>query len=227
MAAHNVHVSLTEADLKSIPQLLNGAGKPHLTRDVAIGRSFAEQAAIVADVQAAVLTTAPKTDPIDFNREREPKDLLELGYGLCFDRSRAIEKILIYVGLTSRHVSVYSLRQARSRFMALLTPGTSSHALTEVLTQKGWMAVDPDIPWIGLTNDLTVVSVRALQENAGKDYVWHNLAKTDHNDILKSDFSYVVGLYSRHGRFYPPYNPIPDINYPQFIFNIFAFAASN
>jgi hypothetical protein len=111
--------------------------------------------------------------------------------------------------------------------MALLTPGTSSHALTEVLIQKGWMAVDPDIPWIGLTNDLTVVSVRALQENAGKDYVWHNLAKTDHNDILKSDFSYVVGLYSRHGRFYPPYNPIPDINYPQFIFNIFAFAASN
>jgi hypothetical protein len=223
IAAHNVPVALTEADLEAIPQLLSAAGKPHLTRNVADGRSFEAQTAIVAEVQAAVLATAPKTDPIDFNHEREPKDLLALGYGLCFDRSRVIEKVLTYVGLPSRHVSVYSLGRSQTAIGALLALGTKSHALTEVRTEKGWMAVDPDIAWIGLTHDGNVVSVGALQDNTTTNYDWHALAKTDRNDIFRSKFTYLIGLYSRHGRFYPPYNAVPDINYPQFAANVLAF----
>jgi len=220
LAAHNVPLALTESDVRAIPQLLAAAGKPHLTRNAAVGGSFEEQAKIIAEVQQAVLATAPKTDPIDFDREREPKDLLELGYGLCFDRSRAIEKILAYVGLPSRHISVYDLSESQSPIRALIAPGTRSHALTEVLTEKGWMAVDPDIAWIGLTEKGEVVSVRDLQRNTSTDYAWHSLVKTDRNDIFRTDFTYVIGLYSRHGRFYPPYNAIPDINYRQFAANL-------
>ena len=216
LAMNNVPVSLSDADIKSIPELLKAAGKQHLTRNIAVGRSFIEQVGIVSEVQAAVLTVAPQTDPIDFDRGREPQDLLELRYGLCYDRSRVIEKILSYVGLESRHVAIYSLKKASSTIAALLTFRTSSHALTEVLTQNGWMAVDPDIPWIGLTDNLEVVSIRTLQKAVGKKkYRWNPLAKTDLNDILDSNFTYVTGLYSRHGRFYAPYNRIPDINYPQ------------
>ena len=36
-------------------------------------------------------------------------------------------------------------------------------------------------------------------------------------------FVYVIGLYSRHGMFYPPYNYIPDINYLEFFQNIEQF----
>ena len=216
LVMNNVPVSLSEADIKSIPELLKVAGKQHLTRNIAVGRSFTEQVEIVSEVQAAVLTIAPKTDPIDFDRGREPQDLLELRSGLCYDRSRVVEKILTYVGLQSRHVAIYSLKKASSAIVALLTFRTSSHAVTEVLTQNGWMAVDPDIPWIGLTDDLEVVSIRALQKAAGKKkYKWNTLAKKDLNDIFDSNFTYVTGLYSRHGRFYAPYNRIPDINYPQ------------
>ena len=221
LAMNNVSVALSDADIKSIPELLTTAGKQHLTRDIAVGRPFIEQAKIVSEVQAAVLAIAPKTDPIDFDRGREPQDLLELRYGLCFDRSRVIEKILSYVGLEARHVSIYSLKKAKNAIDALITVRTSSHAITEVRTQNGWMAVDPDIPWIGLTDHLEVISVRKLQKEAGKKiYTWNALAQRDLNDIFESDFVYVTGLYSRHGRFYPPYNRIPDINYPQFLSNI-------
>ncbi len=98
---NNVSVALSDADIKSIPELLKTAGKQHLVRDIAVGRPFIEQAKIVSEVQAAVLAIAPKTDPIDFDRGREPRDLLELRHGLCFDRSRVIEKILSYVGSRS------------------------------------------------------------------------------------------------------------------------------
>ena len=39
--------------------------------------------------------------------------------------------------------------------------------------------------------------------------------------IFQSSFTYLYGVYSRHGRFYPPYNVIPDINYGEFIQNVF------
>ena len=84
------------------------------------------------------------------------------------------------------------------------------------------MAVDPVIPWIGLTDDLEVVSIRTLQKVAGKTkFKWNTLAKKDLNDIFDSNFTYVTGLYSRHGRFYAPYNRIPDINYPQLASSVY------
>jgi hypothetical protein len=38
--------------------------------------------------------------------------------------------------------------------------------------------------------------------------------------IYNERFFYIYGLYSRHGRFFPPYNVIPDINYSEFIQNL-------
>ena len=222
VVTHNVPVSMTDDDLKYIPQLFGNAGKSHLTRDSAIGKSLVEQASIVSDVQAAVLSTAQKTDPIDFDREREPKDLLELRHGLCFDRSRVIEKALSYVGLRARHVAIYSLVKTKTAFQALLKPGNSSHAVTEVLTEKGWMVVDPDLPWIGLTADLEAISIQTLHRKAFENKKpCHPLARSDLNSIFSSDFTYVNGLYSRHGRFYPPYNVIPDVNWMELMSNFY------
>ena len=45
--------------------------------------------------------------------------------------------------------------------------------------------------------------------------------QTEQLTIYTNFFVAVYGLYSRHGRFYPPYNLIPDINYGEFIQNAF------
>src|SRR3546814_13565188 len=81
---------------------------------------------------------------------REPKDLYAGQSGECYDRSRSIEKLLRLAGFEARHVSVYSVTDGSSVLGVLLTPGTSSHAVSEVLTQRGWMLVDSNARWIGL-----------------------------------------------------------------------------
>jgi len=38
--------------------------------------------------------------------------------------------------------------------------------------------------------------------------------------IYAKPFTFVYGLYSRHGYFYPPYNVIPDVNYGELLQNV-------
>ena len=38
--------------------------------------------------------------------------------------------------------------------------------------------------------------------------------------IYDDPFTFVYGLYSRHGKFYPPYNFVPDINYKTWLIEI-------
>lgn len=38
--------------------------------------------------------------------------------------------------------------------------------------------------------------------------------------IYAEGFTFMYGLYSRHGMFYPPYDKVPDINIPEFSQNI-------
>lgn len=218
---HNVPTGLSSTDRATIETLLATADRPDLKPDAAMGQPFAEQVAIVAAVQAAVLAAAPVLAPIPFDREREPRDLVELGFGECFDRSRAIEKALSYVGLKNRHAAVYSTARTGSALATFLTPRVDSHAVTEVLTEKGWMLVDSNVPWIGLTKDLDVVSLEDLQRHPQMRHaLWHDLSRHGPSVIFQSDFTYLIGVYSRHGRFYPPYDFIPDVNFAQLAQNL-------
>lgn len=47
---------------------------------------------------------------------------------------------------------------------------------------------------------------------------WHKGPPTN---IYEQPFTFVYGLYSRHGQFYPPYNFVPDINCGEFVKNVF------
>ena len=61
---------------------------------------------------------------------------------------------------------------------------------------------------------------RAIMNNELKDNtIWNSDFAPFMNPILKNNFIYIIGLYSRHGRFYPPYNFIPDINWGEFMYN--------
>jgi hypothetical protein len=50
------------------------------------------------------------------------------------------------------------------------------------------------------------------QELPPTDRSWSKSVEEKPNELLTNPFIYVIGLYSRHGFFYPPYLPFPDVN---------------
>lgn len=214
LAIHNVPSSATQDDQRYSKQILVEAGYPAEASGFGDPALFESQIKAIAAVQDAVIKLAKKDEEIPFDRTREPRDLFELKQGLCYDRSRVIEKLLVTLGFEVRHVAVYATG-GTTALGAILTPGNSSHALSEVKTLKGWMAVDPNVRWLGLTPDrrpLTVAAVRGIGVEGAQ---WATEASAPPHPIFSGAFVFVRGLYSRHGRFYPPYSPIPDVNWLQ------------
>jgi hypothetical protein len=154
---------------------------------------------------------------LDLNSQREPKDLYEVRGGLCYDVSRTLEKIFRKNGFKTRHIAIYSTKKTKSAIKSIfLTYRNSSHAITEVLTKKGWLVVDSLKPWMSLDKNNNPVSIQKLQSDINNTAL-KNKAPAE---IYIEPFTFVYGLYSRHGKFYPPYNFIPDVHYGEFIYNI-------
>ncbi|MCE9664011.1 transglutaminase-like domain-containing protein [Halomonas sp. M5N1S17] len=181
--------------------------------------TFQEEVDFIRLVQGAVLGNVPVNSGIPHGMPREPNDLLARGKGLCFDRSRFIEKALRQHGFETRHIAIYSTVETGSAIKSLLTPQVRSHAVTEVLTSKGWMVVDSNEPWISLDNGYRPLSIDHLSALGGSGMV-ERLMSQPETSIYAGDFTFVYGLYSRHGMFYPPYDRIPDINIAELSQNI-------
>ena len=180
--------------------------------------SYIEQLNLIKSIQHSVFVVASTDGGIDKKSTREPKDLYLNKAGLCFDRSRVIEKILRYYGFKTRHISIYSTEVTKSVLRSLITPGIKSHALTEVKTSKGWLVVDSNKEWLSLDINSNPISISEIIKN--KKIVTEKLLNSFPSFIYMKDFFVIYGLYSRHGMYYPPYNIIPDINYPEFLFNL-------
>lgn len=182
--------------------------------------SFDHEATFIGAVQKAVIQRIAPGECLPRGTPREPKDVYLAGCGESYDRSRVIEKALRTSGFTTRHVMVFSQKAAMSRLRTLLSGGLQSHSLTEVKTARGWLVVDPDDPWLSLTARGEPLSLRSVQQDAGrgKEAPGLGLAVTPPR-IYREPFVGVYGLYSRHGKFYPPFNFIPDINWSEFLYN--------
>lgn len=213
LSYHEVDHSLTEEDLQYIPKYLNKI-KP-----LSENPTFKEELEFIISAQQSVLNIAYKNDGLPYCQKREPKELYEAKTGLCYDRSRVIEKIFRYSGFETRHVSIYSTDETASAIKSLITPGVSSHAVTEVLTKNGWLVVDSNDPWVSIDINCAPISINDIHlsiENS-VSIKWLEAPPTS---IYKKPFIIVYGLYSRHGRFYPPYNFIPDIHWGEFVQNL-------
>ncbi len=208
---HDVPTVVTAEDRSYAERMLLEAGYTGAAALVPAPSDFESQVRTIAAVQDAVLKATPKNTGIALDRGRELKDLYELRQGLCFDRSRAMEKILSSLGYATRHASIYSTAE-RSGVLALLTPENPSHAVTEVLTAKGWMVIESNFRWIGLDADRNPVSLAGLKRMADRAGPWASDSGRPINGIFLGSFVFVRGLYSRHGRFFPPYTPIPDVS---------------
>lgn len=213
--AHAVSNEVTDADRESVGKYLSESVQIEPAADLSRDIEF------IRKVQDSVLTVAPVNKGIPYGEPREPKDLLEAKQGLCFDRSRVIEKILMSYGYETRHIFIYSTKRTGSAVRSFITPGVPSHAVSEVWTANGWLVVDSNDRWISLDADGNPKEMEeiAAASGPGGGIEWKEEPPKIYKELYPLTFVY--GLYSRHGEFYPPYNPIPDVNYGELLYNFY------
>jgi hypothetical protein len=196
----NVPTNLEAADVAVFQNDLNFTPLQH-------PKTFADEITAIKTIQHRVFAVAPVGAGIPEFEPREPSDLMKKREGLCFDRSRTLDKAFDYIGLPARHVYLL-YRQDRGFWSAMFHYGQASHAITEVKTSKGWMFIDSNTEWIALTRDGQVVNA---------DDVWKRATEFDAMPAyLKDSWWAIRGMYSRKGQLYPPYILFPDFNWMDF-----------
>jgi len=207
--------TITKEDIEYINKFLMAA---NIKKNANLNQLTAEQQiSLIERVQDIVLKISPNLKGIPLYSLREPKQLYNSKSSSCSERSRVIEKILRYLGFKTRHISIYKTTDEFFELTALFKPNKPSHAVVEVYTKYGWIVVGSNYRWIAKNKEkylsiLEINKINDLQESIQ----WEVFPP---EDILDKRFIYIYGLYSRHGKFYPPYNFIPDINYSDFIYN--------
>ena len=215
---HNVAKSPTHEDIRVIHAMLEERGAGDLNGRVSA--TFEQEIDFIAAAQDAVLARAPENKGLPMGSTREPKSLYRARYGLCCDRGRAIEKALTLFGFKVRHISAYSTDETGSAIVSLLTPQVDSHAVTEVETSRGWLLVGSNARWISLDSGSRPWSAAELKRVVDFQLSlpeWSPKSHAAMNGLFSKSFVYLPGLYSRHGQFYPPFTPIPDVNWRDFV----------
>jgi len=145
----------------------------------------------------------------------EPGHFLKRNYGCCFDRARFIEKAARYYNFKTRHVFI--IKPKISSLLNLFPLNQSSHAASEVLTQKGWLGVDSNEPFIILDQDQNPVTYKAALNTD------INHSKMFPETLFSGDIDIIYGLYSRHGFFHAPKIPGPEFAFSEFLHNFFDY----
>lgn len=159
--------------------------------------TYEQEVRLISAIQQAVLAHAPLGDPIPERQPREPRQLWETGHGACYDISRTLEKAMRYRRFRTRHVALY---------FDFWDPEARSHAVTEVRTEKGWLVVENTAPWLALDTQGLPYSFSSLSGAIS----WQTPPPAKVAAFYSHPVTLIYGLYSRHGRFYPPYTPVPD-----------------
>ncbi len=208
LIAGSVDNTLTESDLKAIAKLGPLPQCQHID-------TFEADVNCAKAVQQAIRTLLPvnRCPKIDFSLRVEPEYFIARGYGCCYSRARFTEKALNHYGLKTRHVAIHA--KGPFGIPGTFVPDTASHATTEVLTQRGWMGVDSNEPFILLTRSGQPVTFKNYKEHLDELQQAPQPA-----DFYQYDLSVVYGLYSRHGMFHGLPLPSPEFNIFELTYNI-------
>ncbi len=216
---HNVDKTITAEDEIYISKILKECNIEPLS-DI---RTYDEEIHFLQKVQDSIILIYKYGEGIPLNSEREPKDLFEKKEGLCFDRSRVIEKICISMGFETRHVFLIldTLEQKSNIGIFFRSENVITHAVSEIKTQKGWLAVGSNFPWIALDTNNLPLTVKDIKTNSliNKENLTTYKSISPVAMWYHPNIRYIYGLYSRHGRFYPPFTFIPDFNLYELTYN--------
>lgn len=216
---HNTPKSLSHTDKSTFNQLLsrNGTSEREVFRDPTA--SFSEEIDRIKLLQGFIQAAVPVDVGIPKGRSRQPCDVIALGSGLCYDYAYTLAKLYRYLGWKTRHIALYQNDPDRYNALELFDRQIKSHASLEVKTQRGWLIVDPDKLWIGLATDSLPHGYFEVQ-NQSTPINWLEPPPTSLAWHLSEPPIVVYGLYSRHGRFFPPYNFVPDVNWGEMRYNL-------
>ena len=213
----NVSKTLTEEDKTYIRLFL-----PGIPENAARNASYAEQIRLITLAQQAVSERTRGWAPIPHNHAREPKDLYIGRAGVCYDRSRTLEKMFMFLGMDSRHLALFQREPGVNPLVTLLRHHVPSHAISEVRTLHGWLMVDSNDMWLSIDAKGEPLSVHQMQQlyQSRIPVSWRLKVPVYDNDFYNANCLAVYGLYSRHGHFYPPYSPpIPDYRLRGLLYN--------
>jgi hypothetical protein len=183
---------------------------------------FEDQIRFIRQLQVAAISMLPQDAGIPNGKPREPADLLKASSGLCFDRSRLIEKALLLQGFRTRHAYLFRGPNGKNvRWRDLFANHVSSHAVCETFTTRGWIVVGTNNGFLSLDEN---GKVWQLSELAGQvmhsNIRWRLPLVGVPNEFWTLNFKVVYGLYSRHGMFFAPFVPVPDFNLAELLENV-------
>jgi hypothetical protein len=209
LAANGVDTTVTDTDRAVIA---------HLDVDDQCGElnSYPAELNCIEAVQEALFSRHPQV--ADAFRKGETghriADYDARGYGSCYDRATFIEQALRHYGFDVRRVAIF---EAQSMPLKYLKPGISSHALSEVKTSRGWMLVESLEPMLGVDEDGVTYSIADLREGLKAGTIDDETFDGPiSGDFFEGRFIYVYGLYSRHGYFFEPHLPVPEVDWSKF-----------
>ncbi len=175
-------------------------------------RDFDSEIRFISMVQDSVIKDI-QHEQVSFSNAGNIRYYYENRKRFCFDRALLLEMLYRYYGFNVRHVFVYFRDDnTETRDLDFLKRKIYSHAMIEVKTQKGWMAVGTNHNWIGLDKTGQVLDIGQIR----KELTAHTLTLVK-NPVTgtpffaslaqPSNYKFVYGLYSRHGEFLTS-NPI-------------------
>jgi hypothetical protein len=206
MALTNVSTALDPEDVIASKIILQTEIKP-------IIYNYDDEIRIIRWAQSRVFDVAPGMEPIPNYMDREPMDLLKSRSGLCYDRSRTLDKLLKWLGFETRHVYILFAKKGDEtnfiNFLQYAFTHSQSHAVTEVKTSRGWLLVDSNKLWISIDRNGLPVSAGLLHVKKS-EFI-------NSPDYTETPYWAIRGMYSRKGRFYRPFIYFPEFNWPDFL----------
>ena len=169
-------------------------------------RDFKNEFSFISAVQDSVIRDI-RHEQISFNNTGAVKYYFENRKGFCFDRAILLELFYRYYGFEVRHAFVYyHTDSSHTGNLDFLERRIYSHAMLEVKTSKGWMAVGTNHNWLGIDSSGVVQDLGKIRDKIAAGTL--QLAK---NPVLgapffatlpvHTNFKFIYGLYSRHGEF--------------------------
>lgn len=216
ISIHNVSKKITKEDIKYIHLLI---GEQSFDRSTA---TYEGELEFITRIQQTLNDKIALGLGQPLGETREPKDLYQIGVGECYDRSRFLEKTYKLYGFKTRHLTLFTLRHGAKILDVIFKQNHITHSTFEVKTSKGWLNVDPNINWISLDKNYKPLSYKYIGKKLRNNELveWYEKPPQLLMHFYRQPGFCIYGLYSRHGRFYPPFNKIPDFNFRELFYNL-------